>query len=111
MGNWLKEDSTEKLRQIRAYHGDVDDVGRAANGEIRRRESEDAKSEAQSKELREQQRHEELVALEKSKPNKNFDHGADDYWYKKPKGIITLSVISTLIAGLLVAWIKYKLRF
>ena len=34
---------------------------------------------------------------------KDHDHGRDDKWYKKPVGIVTLSVG----AGLLIALIKY----
>lgn len=102
MGDWLKEDSIEKLRQIRAYHGDIDAVGRAANDEILRREIEDAKIESQRREAGEQQRHQELISLQKSAKNK-----PDEHWYNKPIGKIFI----TVAAGLLLLLIKYLLGF
>jgi hypothetical protein len=65
MSDWLKEDSTEKLRQIAASQGDASGIGRAANQEIRRREVEEAKKDAERSSQAEAQRHQEVLALKK----------------------------------------------
>ena len=65
MSDWLKEDSTEKLRQIAASQGDASGIGRAANQEIRRREVEEAKKDAERSSQAEAQRYQEVLALKK----------------------------------------------
>lgn len=57
MGDWVKESSTDKLRQIRATRASSSPEHRVADEEIRRREAEEAKNQSQRQENREEERH------------------------------------------------------
>ena len=90
--NWVRDSSTDKLRQIRVGYPPHTVEHRAADEELRRREAEEAKRESRELEHREQQRHQELVSAQKNDKNR-----ADDPWYKKPVGIIIIGLTVTTI--------------
>src|SRR2546425_1482025 len=96
MSDWIKDSTTDHLRQIHAARGDGTPEGRAAKAEIHRRETEQARQESARKEAVESQRHQEWISLQKSQPNQN----TDEKWYKKPPGIILIGVVVAVLAAI-----------
>jgi hypothetical protein len=97
---WFQKQTVEHLRTIRASRRPGDPEYQMADDAIRQKESDPARQESAPLEQIEAQRHQELISsLEHSKSSGN------DKWYKKPVGIIFLSVSG----GLLLLLIKYLL--